>query len=135
MGKLILLISLFLSQPCFGQSARTDEEVNQEALQNTMELLQNREKRDAYIKGDSKAQKADTMARQVVGDGAKLDELYKAAAVIFRDMATANNGDAKSMQEALGAAQKDPKAFYNNLTPEQRQMIKGLAESSAPAPQ
>ena len=77
MGKLILLISLFLSQPCFGQSARTDEEVNQEALQNTMELLQNREKRDAYIKGDSKAQKADTMARQVVGDGAKLDELYK----------------------------------------------------------
>ena len=126
MYKFIFICVLSMS---FGRSAVSGElsQPDQEAVVKTEELLNSRSKRQEVINDSSKAKSADDMARKLMGDGQELDDLYKAASEIFRNMASQNQGDGDAMSKQLEAAQGDPEAFYNSLTDEQKAMISNLA--------
>lgn len=104
--------------------------VDPQALEKTAQLLENRTQRDEAISKNKDANKADLMARDLMGDGQNLDQLYKAAAKIFRSLANQTGGDNSAMMQKLSQAQQDPQSFLKNLSPEQQQLIKKLAEQS-----
>lgn len=102
--------------------------VNAKALEQTMEMLQNRMQREEAIKGDKDAEKADNMAKDLVGGGENLEKLYKLSAKVFRDVANKKNGNLTDMMETLQKAQQDPEGFYKNLTPEQKKMVEQISK-------
>lgn len=102
--------------------------VDSEALQKTVDLMNNRSQRNEMIENNPGAKKADDMTRKLFGDGAELDAAYKAAAQIFRKLAAENNGDIQKMMEQINNGQKNPEAFYKNLGPQERQLIKNLSK-------
>ncbi len=102
--------------------------MDSEALQKTVDLMNNRSQRNEMIENNPGAKKADDMTRKLFGDGAELDAAYKAAAQIFRKLAAENNGDIQKMMEQINNGQKNPEAFYKNLGPQERQLIKNLSK-------
>ena len=102
------------------------DEHDQEALKKTMELLQNRMQREKVMKDDPEARQADETARQLLGDGADLEKFYKLSAQIFRNVAKENGGNVNEMMKQITKGKKDPHAFLNNMTDEQKAMIKEL---------
>ena len=127
--------SLFTWAVCalsFNVLAEELNKVDSEALDKTVQMLNNPVAREGAIKenGDG-AKKADKMAKDLMGSDANVQEIYKAAAEIFRKMASDNNGDLDKMMEAMGKAQQDPEGFYKTLSPEQKEMIKNLGDKAA----
>lgn len=104
--------------------------VDSEAMNKTVEMMKSRSQRQQQIGENKDAEKADEMAKSLLGDGAELDSAYAAAAEIFRKLATDSNGDMGDMMHKLQKAQQDPEGFYKTLSPEHKQMIKGLAEKA-----
>lgn len=102
--------------------------VDTEALQKTVELMNDRSQRNEVIKESPDAKKADDMTRKLFGDGAELDAAYKAAAQIFRKLANDNNGDLHQMMDQIKKGQQNPEAFYKNLGPQERELIKNLSK-------
>ncbi len=106
------------------------DEVNTEALNKTIELLNSKSQREGVINDSKEAQKADRMAQDLMGNSENMDELYQAAGEIFRKLANDSNGDLQKMMRSLQEAQKNPEQFYNNMTDEQKAMIKNLGEKA-----
>ena len=105
--------------------------VDSEALENTIKMMQSPQGRQKAInENGSRAKKADQMAQDLMGSDANVQEIYKAAAEIFRKVASDSDGDMEKMMEIMGNAQKNPEDFYNSLTPDHKQMIKSLGEKA-----
>lgn len=123
--KLALVAFAFLS---LNLAAETFDKSTQEALDGTMELLRSPGKRDDAIKGDAKAKAADAQVKALAGDPATTQKLYELSALIMENLVKQANGDPEKMMKILEAAQKDPSAFANTWSPEQRQMLKDLGQ-------
>ncbi len=127
-----LIHSLFISAVLslsFSVLAEELSNVDSQALEKTVQLLQSRSERQKVIDESEDAKKADKMVKDMMGgDQEGVKETYKAAAAIFRSMANAHNGDAEGMVEATSKAQQNPEQFMQNLSPEQKAMIKKLSE-------
>lgn len=104
------------------------DSVNSEALNKTIELLNTEDQRNDFIKKNQEAQKTDGMVKDLMGDEQNTNQLYQAAAEIFRSLATQQNGDSNNMLEILQKAQQNPEGFYQNMTAEQKEMVRKLGE-------
>jgi preprotein translocase subunit SecD len=120
-----LIKSLFISSVVTLSLHVLAEEMSsadKEALQKTMQLLQNPNERQEVINSSSDANKADQMAKQLVGEE-NLQDVYRLAAQVMRKLAIENKGDSQSMVKEMQQAQKNPEAFYNSLSDGQRKEI------------
>lgn len=115
-----------LTTAVFAQSGLSA--VDQDALQKTLELLNDKKQREEAIQKDDKAQKADSFAKKV--GGSKTDEIYAIAAKVFEKLVIKYNGDVDKMKEAIGKAQSDPESFANEeFSAEDLKAIKELSKS------
>jgi len=103
--------------------------VDAESIEKTVKLLNSKIQRQGAIDASPDASKANEMAKGLFGDGADLDQVYKAASEIFRKLANDSKGDTPNMMEVLSKAQADPEGFYKNMTPEQQEIIKNLGKT------
>ncbi|MBX7231913.1 MAG: hypothetical protein K1X29_07480 [Bdellovibrionales bacterium] len=117
----------FLSTSAFTQEGL--DKYNEQALQQTQELLRNQKERDAAIQKDSKAKASDAMVKEMFGGDPKaVDGAYNLAAEVFAQVVRESNGDAKKMQELMEKFKRDPATFVNKWSPEQKSKLKELAE-------
>ncbi len=125
--------SLFMSAVfslSFSVLAEEMDEVNTEALNKTIELLNSPSQREEAANETEESKKADRMVKDLMGNQDNVDSLYHAAGEIFRKIATDSGGDINQMMKTLQEAQTNPEAFYKNLTDEQKSMIKQLGEKA-----
>ena len=69
----------------------------------------------------------DQKAKNLTGEGKKLDAIYGISASIFEGQVKAGNGNSKDLQSWMLKAQSNPKAFFDGLSPQQKAAIKQLA--------
>lgn len=119
------LIIIGVSFFSFKAHAELDK-YNQDALNKTQEMLRNKSQRDAVIKNTPQAQEYIQKMNQMGMNGSQQDKTFDITADIFGTLVKDSNGDASAMQKLLLNAQKDPQAFYNSLSPEQKKMIQSL---------
>lgn len=122
----LLLILLLWSPHIFAEGIDGHD---QEALQQTQQLMKDKKAREAAIAGDDKAEKADDFLKKIVGGDAKMtEEVYALAAEIFATVVQESGGDAAKMQEKLAEFARNPASFAAKWTPEQKARLKQLAE-------
>lgn len=134
MGKLIFLLIFVASYSAHSQGndpfgkAAFDGSLNQ-----TQDMLKNREERKKVISESVNAQKANSQVEKLAPDAATQDEYYKLSAEILENYRSAK--DEPGMKKSLEDGQRDPATFYRNLTPEQKEKIKRLSEKLNPGAQ
>lgn len=126
MMGLVSSFALAISAMGAGPEAKMDAR-DQEALQKTQQMLTNPVLRKEGMNGDKDALRWDSNAQELTGGGRNKEDLYKIASDIFADMAKQANGDSIKMLEQLELAKKNPEAFYNSLSKEQRDKISELS--------
>jgi len=105
--------------------AATAEETK--ALDETLSILISPEQRKQILDKDPKAKEADDFALQVGGNAANQQKIYELAAKVMADLAKNGNSDPDQMMKILEKAGKDPEAFANTFSPEQKKMLQELA--------
>lgn len=104
------------------------DEASQQALGETQKTMTNRVEREKIKKDNAALQQVDADVEALVGNGTNKDAMYEAAAKILGDMAKDTDGDPDKMREVMQNAQRDPKAFLNSLSEDNKKMIRGIAE-------
>jgi len=131
----VLLVVVLLSAPgAFAQNRRVNEPVNadgldrhsEKALMETQELLRNKQKRDEAIDANDKSRAADAYVDKI---GADREKIYDLTADILATIVKRTKGDVKAMEKMMEEAAKNPEAFANSLTGEQK---RGISEIAAP---
>jgi len=103
-----------------------------EALKKTVDLLQNPKERDAAIKGNSAAEKADAFAKKVGGQNT--EKIYQLSAGLFEKLVQKYGADTDKINEVLKRALKDPSGFANSeFSPEDIKALRDLAGQLDPA--
>jgi uncharacterized alpha-E superfamily protein len=105
--------------------AETTEEAK--ALDETLSILVSPEQRKQILDKDPKAKEADDFALQVGGNAANQQKIYELAAKVMADLAKSGNSDPDKMMQILEKANKNPEAFANTFSPEQKKMLQELA--------
>src|SRR6185437_4064601 len=95
----------------------------------TQDLLRNQADRQKAINGDSKAQSADGYVNNITGSNQQTNnDIYGLAADVFTNITKDSKGDPQKMQEEMDAFSKNPSAFLNKMTPEQRQKLEDITK-------
>jgi hypothetical protein len=126
MRKLILctLTVLFFT----ATSVLALEKGDEEALSNTLKLMNDPNAMSAYASGNGDASRALDQANQLThGNKAQQAELMNLSSIIFADMVKQSNGDAVAIQSKLQQAMKDPNSFMKTLSPEAQSKLRQLA--------
>jgi hypothetical protein len=92
---------------------------NQDAVNQTKQVMTDPEKLKAATANDPQAKQADENAERLMGNKTDTADLYKLSADIFGNVASDANGDPAKMQESLNQALKNPAGFADSLTPDQ----------------
>jgi hypothetical protein len=129
--QLVFLIATFaLLLSGIGSVARAElDKESKEALEKTQQLLRDPTQRNAAMKGNQEAQTNNQSLESLVGSQ-NASGVYDLSAEIFGKIVTDSNGDPAVMQKKIEEAQKNPTAFLNSLTPEQKARIKAIADQS-----
>jgi chromosome condensin MukBEF ATPase and DNA-binding subunit MukB len=101
-----------------------------EALRKTQELLRDKTKRTEALEQDSKAKSLNEGVEKRLGS--QTEQAYELAAQILPVIVERTGGDPAKMQALMESYQKNPKSFFDQLTPEQRKRIKDMAERLPP---
>lgn len=118
-----ILFALALSLPAHALDKETDD-----ALKDTEDLLTNQQRLDAFAKENPDAKNAlGDLDKLTGGDPKTQAEVQAISAAVFRDMVKANNGDDAAVMLKLQEGLKNPGAFLQGLSPEQRAKIKAMA--------
>jgi ethanolamine utilization microcompartment shell protein EutL len=128
-----ILVFLLFAGSVWADSA--EDKILQQALSQTQNLLTSPTQRNQAISGDPAAKAADAQLQNLMGSPALTEQSYALAAEIMGGLVQAHGADTQAMQKALDQAARDPAAFLNSLTPEQREKIKKMAteiESNKP---
>ena len=97
-------------------------------LDDTKAFLKNSAERNAFIKGDKKAQEVDQKVDALTGGGANKEEVYGISADVMDKLTHEANGDPEKMQAILQEAAKNPEAFYNKYFDEgAKSRVRGVA--------
>lgn len=120
---LIILIFVFTSSSTFAMPADYEQ-----ARQKTNELLMNKAARDKYIKGKAGAMAADQKVHAITSDPKQQEAIYQEAANVFNEVHAKVKGDPKALEKMMDEAHKNPKAFYESLSPAQQQSLRDLAK-------
>lgn len=118
-GLLSIISSIACSDP--SQSG------GNQALEEATFLLNNPAAREAYIRNNDSAQKADRTLRDLAGSDQTADEIYRLASDVFANIMLKANGDPDKIMQLLQEAQQNPQAFANSFTPEKKKMLGDLA--------
>lgn len=100
---------------------------NQEALEKTKKLLKNKYEREAVIENTPAAQKYENQMKSMGMDETQKNQVYNMSSDVFESLIQANGGDAQAVEKLLKEAQKNPKAFYDQLDPSIKSQIKSLS--------
>lgn len=113
-----------------GQSSGLDA-ASQDALQKTKALLTDQAQRDQYSKTNAEAAQADQNLKALMGNNsADTAQAYQLSSEIFDTLVKQTNGDPVALQKILSEAMKNPAAFAQQLTPEQKAKLSGLAQKA-----
>ena len=102
-------------------------EADKSALEKTKNLLTNSNERDSTISKDKDAA-ADLAVKDITNDKKTQDDIYKLSAEKFNSLVGSAEGDPNKMREILEKAQKDPEAFANSFSDEQKETLKNIGE-------
>ncbi len=130
-GKFLILNSTLVLTLLHAGHTFAQEKID--PLKETQKVLTDKTKRDAAIKQEgSKAQAVDQYAEKIAGPQGK-EEMYGLSADLMAVIEKESGGDPDKMMKILEEAQKNPEAFYNRFSPEQKAKLKAIAEK-APKP-
>ena len=119
---------LLSSTASFAQNAKPLDANDQKALEQTKAMLNDRKQVEAYTKTNKEAASADQQVNALMGgNSADSAEVYKLSSDIFDKLAQDSGGDPAAMQKILADAMKNPSAFAQKLSPEQRAKLGELA--------
>ncbi len=121
-----LLVLLMALSPAWGEPPNATEE----ALRNTLEVLNSPSQRGEIISKDPAAKKADAQAEALVGTGENKDKLYALAGKLMESLSKKAGGDPEKMAKILEEAQRNPAAFAEGFSAEERKLLKEIAEGS-----
>ncbi len=117
--------------------ANSQTDANAQATKDTQAMLQDPKAVADYAKAHPEAAKAHANVESLTGGNAQdTSDVYKLSSDIFESISKESGGDPAKMQELLAQAMKNPKAFAEKLSPEQRAHLKSIStnvESHAPA--
>lgn len=123
MKKMIFLSVLFFGTNVFS----LEDELYNNALQQTQNLLKNSEARKGAINTEP-AKAADKTAEiTALGDPAAKNEVYNIAADLMPWLVEQSQGDPLKMMQLIQEAQKNPQAFLQRMPASERQKIKNLS--------
>lgn len=123
MKILILFLATSFTIPSFAL-----DEHSQKALDETQQLLRDKKQREKAAGENDQTKKADSYIDEI---GANKDATYDLSADIFAELVKRANGDPAVMQKLLEEASRDPAAFANSLSADQKAKIKGIAAPMA----
>jgi hypothetical protein len=124
MKQSILILSLAFS----GWSAHADlDDASKEALAKTQTLLQSKSQRSETLKTSPDAAAADAKVKAVAPSAKDQESIYAISSQVFGTMVDRTNGNVDKQKEMMIQAQKDPKAFFDNLPEDQKAAIRDLA--------
>lgn len=98
------------------------------ALIMTQGMLTDPSKRAEAISETEGGAAADAQVRQLAGNQANTEEMYKIASDIFASLFDQAKGDPQKMMELMAQAQSNPQAFAAGLTAQQKEAISRLAK-------
>jgi hypothetical protein len=124
MRKLIVLLAILLSFPLIAEEL---DSASQEALSQTQALMKNQSERQKYVNAHPDAKAADKKIDDLTLDPILKEKFYDVSGDIFANMVKKTGGDAEKQKEMLNEAAKNPEAFYNQLTPDEQNQIRSLA--------
>jgi hypothetical protein len=111
-----------------GARAQSDLPDITDALEKTKALLSNPALRDAFIQEQGgKAKAADKQAAEIAGSEELKEQVYVLSAMIFESLVQQTDGDVDRMNEILQKAAANPGEFAATFTPEQREMLREIA--------
>jgi hypothetical protein len=96
----------------------------------TRKLLVSPDARGKNTDQDPKAKKADDYAKSVAGSKENSQALYELSAEIFSRLEKQANGDPEKLQKLMIEAARNPAAFGETFTPEERKKLKEVSDRS-----
>jgi hypothetical protein len=105
------------------------KDAEQEALEETVKVLNSPAERQKIINQDPKAQKADAEVEAIVGSGAEKQRVYELSGKLMDKLMKKANGDPAKMMEILENAKRDPAAFAKEFSDEEKKMLKEIGAS------
>ena len=127
MKLLGILIILILASPVVAEDL---DKASKEALDQTVDLLNDPQKIEEAKKSDPKAKQADKTLDSLGFSASEKSEVYGLSSQIFEQIVKEANGDPAKMQKILMDAMKDPEAFAKKWTPEQKAKLKKLTSDA-----
>lgn len=112
------------AQP-IGTKTMTEQQINQQALQQTQDLLINPAERQKALNADPAAKANDAKVQQLLG--ADSQKAYELSAQLMSTIVAQTGGDPQKMQQLMLELQSNPHALEKLLTPSQRDQIRKMA--------
>jgi hypothetical protein len=112
------------AQP-MGTKTMTEQQINQQALQQTQELLINPAERQKALNADPAAKANDAKVQQLLGKDSQ--KAYELSAQLMSTIVAQTGGDPQKMQQLMLELQSNPHALEKLLTPSQRDQIRKMA--------
>lgn len=120
--SLFVSVTFLYSQLVKAEQLSTEQE---NALSGALDELRDPVKRSENLKKDPKAAKSDEMVKEVGGEFS--EEIYGLAGEAMQNLVRSTQGDTAKMEKILQAAEKNPEAFANSFTPEQKKALRELS--------
>lgn len=126
----MLILSLIIS---FAFAESNLSPADQQALQQTKQLLQNPKLRQRAMQENESTKKAGDYVNKITGGNQKLNnDIYSLSADIMQTITENSGGDVKKMQQLMESLQRNPAALKGILTPEQMQKLKSISSEIGP---
>ncbi|MFN8845523.1 MAG: hypothetical protein ACK5W9_01605 [Bdellovibrionales bacterium] len=119
------LISLVLVCTSF---AKSEAEVNQEALKDTQKLLRNKNEREKELNTPEARAAVSNMRNLTQGDSKIEQELWELTADVMPLLVEKTDGDPQKMLELLESAKRDPAGFAAQFKGPEQAKLKAVAE-------
>lgn len=135
--KIILksVFFLFISSLSFASefdeprnSQMTDDQIINDAIGSTQDVMTNTSKRNTYLKSSPKAQQVDKQIKSLTGgDDIQNEKIYGISAEALSSLMKDANNDPGKAAEILKQAEKNPEAFYNSLPENIKNQIRNVS--------
>ncbi len=126
--KLLSISIVFFVTPAFSKS---EQEINQEAVQNTQQVLKSPTERQKTLDTPNAKKSADNVKKISGGDPELEQAIWELSSELLPVIVEASNGDPQKMQEYLSQARSNPKAFADRFPAAQREKLRAIAEKIA----
>jgi hypothetical protein len=125
----LFFIFLFFNAVAFesGTDSNGLDSASRQALDETRQVLKDKNAREKEINKDSRAQYVDKQVKSLGGNAENAESIYGLSADVMEELVKKTGGDPVKMMEILEKAKKDPEGFAKSLSPSTQSKIRGLA--------